>query len=165
MIYRRLRSDSNLGWRSRQQSEESCCLLDKRKDTTKTRPPSEKKKQKHDLPRKSQQNLDLETPGKLGFTAKGLGKNCFSFATSLLSPSAPSTPHAVGGLVASFGMHPPTLTPSKWAGRQSPLVKRDFLIAGGLYSVTTLRENEQERVTVYTKHRLILLYKHKGRRT
>jgi len=31
-----------------------------------------------------------------------------------------------------------------------------FLIAGGLYSVTALRENDHERVTVYTKHRLTL---------
>jgi hypothetical protein len=31
-----------------------------------------------------------------------------------------------------------------------------FLIVGGLYSVTALRENDQERVTVYTKHRLKL---------
>ena len=31
-----------------------------------------------------------------------------------------------------------------------------FLIAGGLYSVTALRENDQERVTLYTKHRLTL---------
>ena len=30
------------------------------------------------------------------------------------------------------------------------------LIVGGLYSVTALRENDQERVTVYTKHRLRL---------
>ena len=29
-----------------------------------------------------------------------------------------------------------------------------FLIVGGLYSVIALRENDQERVTVYTKHRL-----------
>jgi len=28
-----------------------------------------------------------------------------------------------------------------------------FLIEDGLYSGTTLRENDQERVTVYTKHR------------
>ena len=27
---------------------------------------------------------------------------------------------------------------------------------GGLYSVTALRENDQERITVYTKHRLKL---------
>jgi hypothetical protein len=33
-------------------------------------------------------------------------------------------------------------------------VTKDFLIAGGLYSVTALRENDQERVTVYTEHRL-----------
>jgi hypothetical protein len=31
-----------------------------------------------------------------------------------------------------------------------------FLIAGGLYSVPALRECDQERVTVYTKHRLTL---------
>ena len=31
-----------------------------------------------------------------------------------------------------------------------------FFIVGGLYSVTALRENDQERVTVYTKHRLKL---------
>ena len=31
-----------------------------------------------------------------------------------------------------------------------------FLIVGGLYSVTALRENDQERVTVHTKHRLKL---------
>ena len=31
-----------------------------------------------------------------------------------------------------------------------------FLIVGGLYSVTALRENDQERVTVYTKHQLKL---------
>ncbi len=30
------------------------------------------------------------------------------------------------------------------------------LIVGGLYSVTALRKNDQERVTVYTKHRLKL---------
>ena len=29
-------------------------------------------------------------------------------------------------------------------------------IVGGLYSVTTLRENDQERVTVYSKHQLKL---------
>ena len=29
-----------------------------------------------------------------------------------------------------------------------------FLIVGGLYSVTALRAIDQERVTVYTKHRL-----------
>ena len=29
-----------------------------------------------------------------------------------------------------------------------------FLIVGGLYLVTAWRENDQERVTVYTKHRL-----------
>ena len=28
-----------------------------------------------------------------------------------------------------------------------------FLIVGGLYSVTALRENDQGRVTIYTKHR------------
>ena len=31
-----------------------------------------------------------------------------------------------------------------------------FSIVGGLYSVTALRENDHERVTVYTKHRLKL---------
>ena len=31
-----------------------------------------------------------------------------------------------------------------------------FLIVGGLYSVTTLRQNNHERVTVYTKHQLKL---------
>ena len=31
-----------------------------------------------------------------------------------------------------------------------------FLFVGGLYSVTVLRENDQERVTVYTKHQLKL---------
>ena len=30
------------------------------------------------------------------------------------------------------------------------------MIVGGLYSVTALRENDQERVTVYTRHRLKL---------
>jgi hypothetical protein len=30
------------------------------------------------------------------------------------------------------------------------------MIAGGLYSVIVLREKAQERVTVYTKHRLTL---------
>ena len=30
------------------------------------------------------------------------------------------------------------------------------MIVGGLYSVTALRENDQERVTGYTKHRLKL---------
>ena len=29
-----------------------------------------------------------------------------------------------------------------------------FFIVGGLYSVTALRENDQERGTVYTAHRL-----------
>jgi len=33
---------------------------------------------------------------------------------------------------------------------------RRFLIVGGLYSVTALRENDHERVTVHTKHRLTL---------
>ena len=37
------------------------------------------------------------------------------------------------------------------------LGRHRFLIAGGLYSVTTLRENDQERVTVYTKHQLTRL--------
>jgi len=37
---------------------------------------------------------------------------------------------------------------------QFSLVARYLLIAGGLYSVTALRENDQERVTVYTQHRL-----------
>jgi len=32
-----------------------------------------------------------------------------------------------------------------------------FLIASGLYSVTALRENDQERVTEYTKRRLTLV--------
>ena len=31
-----------------------------------------------------------------------------------------------------------------------------IFIVGGFYSVTALRENDQERVTVYTKHRLKL---------
>jgi len=31
-----------------------------------------------------------------------------------------------------------------------------ILIVGGLYSVTALRDHDQERVTVYTKHRLTL---------
>ena len=31
---------------------------------------------------------------------------------------------------------------------------RHDLIVGGLYPVTVLRENDQERVTVYSKHRL-----------
>jgi len=31
-----------------------------------------------------------------------------------------------------------------------------FLIVGGLYSVTAMRENDNERATVYTKHRLTL---------
>jgi hypothetical protein len=30
------------------------------------------------------------------------------------------------------------------------------LIAGGLFSVTALRKNDHERVTVYTKHQLTL---------
>jgi hypothetical protein len=42
-------------------------------------------------------------------------------------------------------------------GARAPrLMSLDFLIAGGIYSVTALRENDQERVTVYTKHRLTL---------
>jgi hypothetical protein len=32
-----------------------------------------------------------------------------------------------------------------------PRRERDFLIVGGLYSVTALRENDNERATVYTK--------------
>jgi hypothetical protein len=31
-----------------------------------------------------------------------------------------------------------------------------FLIVGGLYSVTAMRENDNERATVYTKHRQTL---------
>ena len=42
-------------------------------------------------------------------------------------------------------------------GRSKATVTRsDFLIVGGLYSVTALREKYHERVTVYTKHRLTL---------
>ena len=33
---------------------------------------------------------------------------------------------------------------------------RIFLIVCGLYAVAALRENDHERVTVYTKHRLTL---------
>jgi len=38
------------------------------------------------------------------------------------------------------------------------------LIVGGLYSVTALRENDHERVTVYTKHRLTLQLRGTGDR-
>jgi hypothetical protein len=69
--------------------------------------------------------------------------------------------------------------PYKWSNPDVPQIKllllrlvaalretseRDliFVIAGGLYSVTTLRENDQERVTVctivFTKHRLTLQF-------
>ena len=40
--------------------------------------------------------------------------------------------------------------------RLPPVRRGRFLIAGGLYSVTALRENDQERATVYTKHGLKL---------
>ena len=49
----------------------------------------------------------------------------------------------------------------RWVGARCAATKRklkgrffdwaNFFIVGGLYSVTALRENEQERVTVYTK--------------
>jgi len=36
----------------------------------------------------------------------------------------------------------------------------NLLVVGGLYSVTALRENDNERATVYTKHGLTLRYNH-----
>jgi len=36
----------------------------------------------------------------------------------------------------------------------------NLLVVGGLYSITALRENGNDRATVYTKHRLTLRYNH-----
>jgi len=38
--------------------------------------------------------------------------------------------------------------------RPELLASQVFFIVGGLYSVTALRKNDNERVTVYTEHRL-----------
>jgi hypothetical protein len=89
----------------------------------------------------------------------------------------------VGGLSGLLGLHlsPPPPFPSygsprrlRCAGVATPqlvripscrrngrhariaIITTTFLIAGGLYWVTALREHDQERVTVYTKHRLPL---------
>jgi hypothetical protein len=51
-------------------------------------------------------------------------------------------------------------SPSDGAGQEAFTTLLTFLIVGGLYSVTALRENDNERTTVYTKHRLTLHYNH-----
>ena len=42
--------------------------------------------------------------------------------------------------------------PGQHTAVRSDTLHLDFLIVGGLYAVTALREDDQERVTVYTKH-------------
>jgi len=45
-------------------------------------------------------------------------------------------------------------------GRAYERERRLFLIVGGLYSVTALRDNDNKRVTVYTRHQLTLHCNH-----
>ena len=94
--------------------------------------------------RRSLRLLPLTTLGPrrrhpTGYVRASLGRSCLKNSSSSSSSLRPLPPP------------PPPPRPRNVATRQA----REFLIVGGLYSVTALRKLTR-RVTVYTKHQLTL---------